>query len=236
MHVEELTSAEFAKFVRKNPVVFVPFGATEAHGVHLPLGTDSIQPEALCDALADRLDGLVMPPVRYGHHSSTRKMPGTMALRYDTLRMITTDLLESMERNGITKAVIISGHAGTLHLAAIKDAAEDFVHRSSMRLMVLTDYDIAYKFPMEEDKEWPDGHGGVIETSRILALRPDLVKKQRPKGKFQDKRYRVVADPETCMPEGMVGDASKATAPLGEKVNDFIIERLVDLVEKNLME
>lgn len=235
MHVEELSTVEFAKFVRKNPVVFVPLGATEAHGVHLPLGTDCYQPEALCEALADRLDGLVMPPVRYGHHSSTRNMPGTMAIRYDTLRALISDILESLERNGVRKAVIVSGHAGTLHMAAIRDAAEDFVRRSSMRLMVLSDYDIAYNFPLDEDKDWPDGHGGLIETSRILALRADLVKKERPRGRFREKEFMIVADPETCMPEGMVGDAPKATAELGKRVNEFILERLVELVEKNMM-
>lgn len=235
MRIEELSSVEFAKFMRKNPIVFLPLGATEAHGVHLPLGTDSFQPEALCEALADRLDGLVMPSVRYGHHSSTRNMPGTMTLRYDTLRALITDILDSLERNGVRRAVIISGHAGSLHLAAVRDAAEDFVRRSSMKLMVLTDYDIAYRFPIPQDKEWPDGHGGLIETSRILALRPDLVKKERPRGKFVDKEYMIVADPETCMPEMMAGDATKASAGLGKEIDGFILERLVELIEKNMM-
>jgi creatinine amidohydrolase len=235
MRVEELSSAEFAKFMRKGPIVFLPLGATEAHGTHLPLGTDSFQPEALCEALADRLDGLVMPPLRYGHHSSTRNMPGTMTLRFDTLRALIADILDSMDRNGVRRAVIISGHAGSLHLAAVRDAAEEFVHRSTMKLMVLTDYDIAYKFPLPEDKEWPDGHGGLIETSRILALRPDLVKKERPRGKFLDKGYMIVADPETCMPEMMAGDASKASTKLGEQINGFILDRLVELIERNMM-
>jgi creatinine amidohydrolase len=235
MRIEELSSVEFAKFVRKNPIVFLPLGATEAHGNHLPLGTDSFQPEALCEELADRMDGLVMPSVRYGHHSSTRNMPGTMTLRYDTLRALIADILDSLERNGVRRAVIISGHAGSLHLAAVRDAAEDFVRRSSMKLMVLTDYDIAYKFPVPQDKEWPDGHGGLIETSRILALRPDLVKKERPKGKFLDKEYMIVADPQTCMPEMMAGDATKASGALGKEINEFILGRLVELIEKNMM-
>jgi creatinine amidohydrolase len=235
MRIEELSSVEFAKFVRKNPLVFLPLGATEAHGTHLPLGTDSFQPEALCEALADRLDGLVMPALRYGHHSSTRNMSGTMSLRYDTLRALVADVLDSMERNGVRRAVIVSGHAGSLHLAAVRDAAEDFVRRSSMKLMVLTDYDIAYKFPLPEDKEWPDGHGGLIETSRILAIRPDLVKKERPRGKFLDKDYMIVADPQTCMPEMMAGDSTKASAMLGEQINQFILDRLVELIQRNMM-
>jgi creatinine amidohydrolase/Fe(II)-dependent formamide hydrolase-like protein len=66
-------------------------------------------------------------------------------------------------------------------------------------------------------------------------LRPDLVKKERPKGKFIDKEYMIVADPETCMPEMMAGDATKATAELGKEIDGFILERLVELIEKNMM-
>jgi creatinine amidohydrolase len=235
MRIDEMTSVEFAEFMKRDPVVILPLGATEAHGKHLPLSTDSIQPEALCEALADRLGGLMMPPVYYGHHSSTYNMPGTMAIRYDTLRALISDLLDSMDRNGVRRAVIVSGHAGGLHMAALRDAAEDFVRRSSMKLMVLSDWDIAPKFPVEEDPEWPDGHGGMMETSRILALRPELVKQDRPRGKFREKGFIVVADPETCMPEGMAGDATKATAELGREVNEFVLERLLELVRKNLM-
>jgi len=64
-------------------------------------------------------------------------------------------------------------------------------------------------------------------------VRPDLVKDKRPKGKFIDKDFMLVADPETCMPQGMVGDASKATVQLGREIDDFIFERLSALIRKN---
>jgi creatinine amidohydrolase len=233
MRLDEITSAEFAAKVRERPIVFLPMGATEAHGIHLPLGTDSFQPEALCARLAEEFDGLLAPPVRYGQHSSTRNMPGTIALRYDTVRAVVADILDSLVRNGIDKVVLVSGHAGTLHLAAIKDAAEEVVRRCALQLMVLTDYDIAYKFPLPPDPDHPDGHGGLIETSRVLAIRPDLVKSKRPKGRFMDKDFMIVADPETCMPMGMAGDATKATAELGKQIDDFIFERLSALIRKN---
>jgi creatinine amidohydrolase len=233
MRLDEITTTEFVAKMKENPIVFLPMGATEAHGMHLPLGTDSFQPEALCERLAEEFDGLLAPPIRYGHHSSTRYMPGTIALRYDTVRAVVTDILESLVRNGVDKVVLVSGHAGSLHLAAIKDAAEEAVRGSALHLMVLTDYDIAYKFPLPSNPEYPDGHGGLIETSRVLAVRPDLVRSKRPKGKFMDKDFMVVADPETCMPMGMVGDATLATADLGKEIDDFIFERLSALIHKN---
>lgn len=236
MRVDEITTAEFARLAKEDPIVLLPMGATEAHGSHLPLGTDSFQPEALCGRLAEDLEALVMPTVYYGQHSSTRNMPGTIGLRYDTVRAVVSDILDSLHRHGIRKVVIVSGHAGGLHMAAIKDAAEETARRTDMRLMVLTDYDIAYKFPLDANPEYPDGHGGLIETSRILALRPELVKARRPKGRFMDKGFMIVADPETCMPQGMAGDPGKATAELGRRIDDFIFERLRDLIKKNFGE
>jgi len=236
MRLEELTSAEFAKWAKKDPIVFLPMGATEAHGIHLPLGTDSYQPEALCERLADAFEGLVAPTIRYGQHSSTKNLPGTLALRSDTVKAVVTDILESLVRNGIRKVVIVSGHAGSLHLAAIKDAGEAAVQRTELKLMVLTDYDIAYRFPLPANKDYPDGHGGLIETSRVLAVRPDLVKGKRRKGRFLDKNYMIVPNPETCYPEGMVGDPTKATAELGQEIDEFIFTRLAALIKNNFGE
>ncbi|MDD1743684.1 MAG: creatininase family protein [Methanomassiliicoccales archaeon] len=233
MRIEELTTKEFARLVKKDPIVFLPIGATEAHGMHLPLGTDSYQPQWLCDALAQKLGGLVAPLLPYGQHSSTRNMPGTIALRSETLRALVTDVIDSLVRQGVRKLVIISGHAGSVHMAAVREAAETAsVRYGQLKLMFLTDYDIAYKFPLP-DSNYRDGHGGMIETSRILALRPELVGKKRPRGRFEDKRFMIVANPEVCYPEGMVGDATKATADLGNKINEFIFEEMVHLIKLN---
>jgi creatinine amidohydrolase len=233
MRIEEITTKQFAQLVKKDPLVFLPIGATEAHGIHLPLGTDSYQPQALCDALADEFDGLVAPLVPYGQHSSTRNMPGTIGLRSETLRAMVTDIIDSLVRQGVRKLIIISGHAGSVHLAAIREAAESAAVRCpQLRLMFLTDYDIAYKFPLP-DSDFRDGHGGLIETSRILALRPELVGRKRPRGRFEDKRFMIVPNPEVCYPEGMVGDATKATAELGKKINDFIFKEMVRLIKQN---
>jgi creatinine amidohydrolase len=136
-------------------------------------------------------------------------------------------------RQGVRKLIIISGHAGSVHLAAIREAAESATARHALlKLMFLTDYDIAYKFPLPETG-LKDGHGGLIETSRILALRPELVGKKRPRGRFEDKRFMIVPNPEVCYPEGMVGDASKATAELGNEINQFIFQEMVHLIKHN---
>ena len=234
MRIEEMTSNEFAEAVERDPVVILTIGATEAHGPHLPLGTDSFQPEAIADAVAQRVNGLVAPAIKYGQHSSTRNLPGTIGITSSTLRAIIVDVLESLHRNGIRKIVIISGHAGSIHMAIIKDACEDVVRRYQMDVLFLADYDIGKNVQEEIGAGPGDGHGGMMETSRIMAIRPDLVPKNRTKGEFISTGYSVVSDPERCYPQGFVGDAGKASAQAGKRLNDYITASLTELIRKEL--
>lgn len=233
MHMEEMTTSELERELERNPVVILPVGAMEAHGPHLPLGTDSFQPEAIATMLAARIDGLVAPPIKYGHHSSTRNMVGTLSISFDTLRALAREVMEALISDGFTRIVVLSGHAGHVHMAALKVAAEEVVRRGGVRIMLLTDYDLAWEVSSEMGIRDDDGHGGLIETSRILALAPDLVKDRRGRGKFVDQEYMIIANPEICYPQGFAGPAEEATAELGERVNRHVVERLEDIIRRN---
>jgi creatinine amidohydrolase len=231
MLLDELTSEEFAQVVKLNPVVIIPFGATEAHGPHLPLCTDSIQPEAIAIATAERIDCLVAPPVRYGQHSSTRNMPGTIDISSNTLHLLARDILRALRRQGLTKAVILAGHCGTLHMAALRLAAEEVVQEGGMRVMLIADYDLAVAKLSEVTDDVNDGHGGALETSRVMDIRPDLVKKRRGVGTAGSSGGEVLHSPERIYPQGFVGDATKASAKAGEIVNEHVIVELVKMIQ-----
>lgn len=216
--------------MKNKPVIILPIGATEAHGPHLPLDTDSVQPESIADMLAKRVGGLVAPPIRYGQHSSTRNMPGTLSIRFETLQELVYDVLSSLVRNGADNIVVLSGHAGAAHMTALKLACERVVHESDIKLMLLADYDLAKE---SVPHAIGDGHGGLVETSRVLAVDKDKVKKAKKRGRFVDKSYMVVPNPETCYPDGFVGDAPNASAELGRRINDYVVDRLVDLIRSN---
>lgn len=231
MLLDELTSEEFAQVVRLKPVVIIPFGATEAHGPHLPLCTDSVQPEAVAMAAAERLECLVAPPVRYGQHSSTRNMPGTIDISFETLHLLARDILRALRRQGLTKAVILAGHCGGLHMAALRLAVEEVVQEGGMRVMLIADYDLAVAKQSAVTDDADDGHGGALETSRVLDIRPDLVKKSRGIGTATSNGGETLRNPEEMYPQGFVGDASRATAKGGEIVNEHVIAELVRMIE-----
>jgi creatinine amidohydrolase len=113
-------------------------------------------------------------------------------------------------------------------MAALRVAAQDVVHRGQMKITVLSDYDIIYAW---KDLPSGEGHAGMLETSRILVQRPDLVKGVSPPGKNAIPPHAVLADARPYWP-GVTGDPSKATKELGARLDAMVVEELVTLVDE----
>jgi creatinine amidohydrolase len=233
MYLDEMTMPEFEEKVKQNPVVILPLGAIEEHGPHLPLCTDSIQPEYVAQKVAERTGALIAPPIRYGFCSSTKNFPGTITISFDTLRALIYDILTEFVRNGIKNIVVLSGHAGRVHMAALRLAAQDIVEESDVNVMVLSDYDIAYDL-LDKDVTIPpdDGHSGLIETSRVMAIRGELVKGEGVPGKTRPPKFMVLKDPETHFPTGVMGDPKNASKEKGDEINEFIIQELIKMIKE----
>ncbi len=231
--LEELTSAEFARLVKRKPLVIVPFGSVEEHGSHLPLCTDSFQAEDVANRVAPEFGAVVCPSIRYGECKSTRNFPGTLSLTFDTVRALAFDIVSELARNGVDKVVLLSGHAGKDHMAALREGALMAVEKDrKLRVMVLSDYDIAYELRGKEFSS-EDGHAGEIETSRMLNIRPGLVGKDRPVGKTRVPSFMVLADPERHFLTGVWGDAGRASRAKGRRIDDYIVEGLAGLIARN---
>jgi len=235
LFLEELNTVEFSDLVKKGALTILPIGAVEGHGPHLPLGTDMIQPMALAVRLSERFDAIIAPPIHYGECSSTKNLPGTISLSFDTLRAVVREVLEELYRQGVRRILVLSGHAARAHLMAQREAGKEVMKRfPDLRLMILSDYEIAYEL-LGKDFEADDGHAGDIETSRILQHREDLVKERPPKADIKKNNYMIKSDMGEFFPAGYWGDPTKATKEKGKQVDDFVfkeLERLVDQLEK----
>jgi creatinine amidohydrolase len=177
---DELSMKEAEKAAKEGKVVIIPCGSIEEHGSHLPLCTDSLQAEYVALEVARKADCLVAPPMRYGVCNSTKNFPGTITISFDSLRSIMTDVLEDFIRNGFKRLLIITGHAGRSHIIALKLAAKAVImhHKNEEnrpRIMVCSDYDFAFDL-RGKDFDERDSHAGTIETSRVMAIRSDLIK------------------------------------------------------------
>jgi len=224
MRFEELTSADVAR-MRKKPIVILPVGAVEQHGPHLPLGSDLVQPLHVLERVAKRTGALLAPPIPYGLVQTSRPFPGSLSVSFDALHGYVRDVLSEFVRNGFRRIVVVSGHAEGTHMAALRTAAKEVVDRERADITVLSDYDFVYDAFREEG----EGHAGKIETSRLLAQRPDLVKGRARKGVNRIPKHAVVRDARRHW-SGVTGDPGKASAELGQRVDRIVEEMLVIVV------
>jgi creatinine amidohydrolase len=187
--VAELSWPEFQERASRGAVAFVPIGATEQHGRHMPLGVDAILPTAVCAEVARRRDGLVLPAVAYGNRSQPRSgggmaFPGTINLAAETLTLLLRDILTELFRHGVRRIAVVNGHYENVwpSIEAIERAL-DHLGRDRLGELKILRIDIWETLRRETlARVFPDGypgieleHASVIETSMMLVLRPDLV-------------------------------------------------------------
>lgn len=234
----ELTMQEVKEAAKANKVIIIPFGSVEEHGSHLPLCTDSIQPEYVAVEAAKRTGSLIAPPLSYGVCTTTRFFSGTISISFHSLYRIAVEIIEEFIRNGFRRFLILSGHAEEEQMTALKLAAHDVMRshieeakNGNLRIMVCSDYDFAYEFRGKYFSEL-DGHGGTIETSRVMAIKPELVKGRGSKNFQSFPKFEISVEPMKFWPDGIRGDPTAASVEKGKFVNDHIVNELVKLIDE----
>lgn len=176
----ELTRKEMERRIKQVETVLVPIGSVEQHGPHLPLITDTESVIAVCKEVAAKLYPriLLAPPVMVGYspHHMSKKFPGTITLRAETLFNLLLDICRSLQRQGVKKVVIMSGHGGNRNVMGLvaNTARESF----GLDVAGINYWDIIPQEKREEIMEGSaliPGHAGEFETSLSLYLFPEMV-------------------------------------------------------------
>ncbi|MFN7130890.1 MAG: creatininase family protein, partial [Myxococcales bacterium] len=123
----ELPFPEVAAFARAGAVALLPVGSTEAHGPHLPLDTDVLIAEGVCDRLVPELAArgvrsLVFPPLTYGVTEFARPFAGTVSLGAEALKAYATGVVRGILEHGFDKVVLVNHHLEPAHFTALHEA------------------------------------------------------------------------------------------------------------------
>jgi creatinine amidohydrolase len=243
----EMTWEDFAA-ADPSWVAVLPLAAVEQHGPHLPLGTDSFIVEAYLararKLLPDALNVTFLPQQAIGTSHEHRAFAGTLSLAPDTLIRSLTETAQSVHRAGVRKLVFANGHGG--NIAALELVALDLRTRLGMLAVPCSFSRFGYPDGLFGAEERAYGiHGGDVETSLMLAARPDLVRKELAKNFLpaslamarEFKQLRA-GDPvgfgwmsQDLNPSGAIGDATSATAAKGETALAHGARAFVELLD-----
>lgn len=233
MLLSEITMKGFKEGLERTSTLIVPYGTVEAHGTHLPLSTDTIIINEVARRVANEVDVFVAPPVEYGVCTSTGPHPGTIALTPSTLRRITTDIIRDGFSKGLRRFILVSGHGGGQHVAAMKEAAERCVGElDGASAAALAIYEILPEEARKIGVTQNDSHAGELETSLILYLKPGLVKGRDKEQYPSFPRPVIVKDKLKYWPGAVWGDPEKASKEKGVRLFNVMVESLVALVKQ----
>jgi creatinine amidohydrolase len=182
--LNELTRTDLRNLA-PTTLVILPVGATEQHGPHLPVGTDSFAVEYVARAVAElvspELPLLVAPTLPFGSSHHHLPFGGTLSLGTETYYRVLTDLIESLIVGGFRRVFILNGHGGNHELTQL--VARDVARTHSADLAAasywVTARDALATAGADSHADVP-GHAGAFETSLVMALRPELVGEPRP--------------------------------------------------------
>jgi creatinine amidohydrolase len=246
----DLTTLDFQSLARSpqidEVVAVLPVAAIEQHGPHLPCSVDQTIVDSVIAAclpkLASSLPVLFLPTQPVGKSNEHIQFPGTLTLSTQTIISLWTDIGASVARSGIKKLLIFNSHGGQVSVMDI--VARDL--RTEHNLLVFSSN--WYSLPLGDAvmqqfsaTEHRFGiHGGAIETSMMLALRPQFVnmaaaKEFRTQSQDRAPQYPILGNGSSAKmgwqmqdynSEGAAGDARAATSEHGLQLISSAAEQL----------
>ena len=183
MRLANLTWPRAERVLAADPVVILPIGTAEQHGRHLPLGTDMLAPEAICDLIEARDPNvLILPSWSYGQCDSQTEFPGTISLGPELLYRVVMKIFTGLMAHGARRFIALNGHGpncGPIERAALE------LSRQGAMLAELN----WWRYVWDLNPAWRGGHAGGQETAAILAIDPDWVDRSA----FEPARMRGIS-------------------------------------------
>jgi len=244
----DLATTDFAARDWGETIVVAPIAAIEQHGPHLPVGVDAMILQGCVERIAARLPErsgvLFLPMQSVGVSTEHRDFPGTLTHSPTTAFALLTEVLESAIAAGARKFVILNSHGG--NSALMSQVALELRARRGAFVVTVSLARLGYPDQMFDAEELRHGiHGGAVETSLMLAFRPDLVDMRKaedfvPASRAFERDFKWLrADrpagfgwmAQDLGAAGAMGDARAASAKKGEAVAAFWAQAFAELLD-----
>ena len=253
-HWANLKHPDFHALDLARTIAVLPVAAIEQHGPHLPLNVDTTLVEGVIAAALPHIPAtqpvLFLPTQAIGFSPEHTAFAGTLTLKADTLIRLWTEVAESVAATGVKKLVLLNAHGGQVGLLDV--VARDLRARLGMLVYSVNWFNlplldaagasVAAQFSAHEHRFGI--HAGDMETSMMLALKPeqvDMAKAQNFASTSEDraKLFSLLGDGKSAKlawqmqdynPCGAVGNAAAATAAKGHALLDAAGRNLAQLL------
>ena len=245
----DLTSEEFSRLDRSRLIAVLPVGATEQHGPHLPMSTDTATIDGMVQATLPHLSAdlpvLFLPTVAYGKSNEHSRYPGTLTVSASTLIALWMEIGACVARAGVRKLVLYNSHGGQMSVMDI--VARDLREEHDMMVVAANWYTLGLPEGLFTAHEGKHGiHAGDLESSVMLHLTPDYVRRDQFRNfsslteqMAEENKFLSITPSGTLgwqmpdiHPAGAAGDATRATAEKGAAVLDPVGRRFVELLHE----
>ena len=245
LNLENMTYRELEVEVARDVPLLLPIGAIEQHGPHMPLGTDTFIHAEIVKRLGSSRRILLAPPIWFSAYSRPlsgggRTFVGTIGVSGRSMQAYFRDLAADLFRQGFRRLVVLNGHMENASFVAeaLEEAVEPY--RETHKAIMIS---WAYQITNDElDLIFPDGfpgweieHAGVVETSLMEALLPELVRVELKVdgGPERYPTYEIFPPPpDTVPPNGLLSKSTPASADIGRLVADIVVRRFEAILQR----
>jgi creatinine amidohydrolase len=219
-------------------IAVLPWGATEAHNLHLPYSTDNVETEKIAALAAERAWGrgakvVVLPVVPFGVNTGQLDIPLCVNMNPSTQALVLKDVATALAGQGIPKLVILNGHGGNDFRQMIRELQPQV----SLFLCTINWYQVVDPKAFFADL---GDHAGELETSVMLHVAPELVRPLSEAGAGKARRFKIQAFREgwawaprqwrRVTDDTGVGNPAAATADKGRKYVDAVSKKIEEFL------
>lgn len=246
---ENLTRDEIASLDKDTSIVLLPTAATEQHGAHLPVGTDSIILSTLVDKFIEEEhfnEGCLIfaPQLCIGKSNEHMGFAGTLTFGTQTYYAMLYDIAKAIARSGFKKLVLLNSHGGNTDM--LNMISRDLRIDLGLEVFVFdwwfTPFWNKGLEGLKESGTYGVFHACELETSLMLHARPDMVHMEfavdeDPVESLRDNNFITVFGPYNAgwktsdiTKSGVIGAPTYATAEKGKKLFDYAVKELKDII------
>lgn len=214
---------QLERIIESAPIAYVPWGALEWHGAHLPFGVDGFVAEAVAERAAERTGGVVLPTTWWPMTTLPHRF--SLSINSEVLQALWDGMFAELARAEYRVIVVLSGHYEHGHELVLLDAAEHAINSYGILILAVP--------PLALVDEQMLDHGGHWETSLMMALKPRLTALEALDGAPLKPAMGVIGeDPHLATPGQGESALALATERIAQSVRALLAHGTPDLLRE----